>query len=69
MRTTIPISNNRNLQSHGLFFGFLLLGACESLILLPAFGTFPGVVSAFVMSHKRNRRLLLKRKQKQARTL
>jgi len=40
-----------------------LLRACEALMFLPAFGTFPSVVSAFVMSHKPDLRPLLEREQ------
>ncbi len=40
-----------------------LLRAREALILSPAFGTFPSVVSAFVMSHKPDLRPLLEREQ------
>src|SRR5207249_2226995 len=40
-----------------------LLRAREALMFLPAFGTFLGVVSAFVMSHKPDLRPLLDREQ------
>jgi hypothetical protein len=43
-----------------LFLGlFVFLRAREALRFLSAFGTFPGVVSAFVMSHKPDLRPLL----------
>ena len=40
-----------------------LLRAREALMFLPAFGTFPSVVSAFVMSHKPDLRPLLEQEQ------
>jgi len=43
-----------------LFLGlFVFLRAREALRFLSAFGTFPSVVSAFVMSHKPDLRPLL----------
>ena len=39
---------------------FVFLRAREALRFFPAFGTFPSVVSAFVVSHKPNLRPLLK---------
>ena len=55
---TAKISSRR-----GLFCRLLLLRAREALILFPAFGTFPSVVSAFVMSHKPDLRPLLEQEQ------
>ena len=40
-----------------------LLRAREALMFLPALGTFPSVVSAFVMSHKPDLRSVLEREQ------
>ena len=42
-----------------------LLREREALILFPAFGTFLGVVSAFVVSHKPDLRPLVAREQRE----
>jgi hypothetical protein len=42
-----------------------LLREREALILFPAFGTLPGVVSAFVVSHKPDLRPLVAREQRE----